>query len=237
MRRRVGDRRTATTVTSSAHLALRRADPPLRGDRQSGGRILVVQHGEKERLPGDPGLTALGRRQAEATAAWLQAHGPVRHVVSSPLRRALETAAPIAACFAMAVSTDQRLRERMNWEGGGQSLAEFLAEWRRSTADRAYMPAGGESSLAAGARFLQALGALADKAPANAMTAVGDIVVVSHGGITVEALRTLVGDDFLLTRQPLLLAEGVPSCAITTFVRVRDGWHAEVPSVRHLARI
>ena len=29
--------------------------------------VYVVQHGDKERLPGDPGLTALGRQQATRT--------------------------------------------------------------------------------------------------------------------------------------------------------------------------
>ena len=32
----------------------------------------LVQHGDKERVPGDPGLTELGKRQAEATARWLR---------------------------------------------------------------------------------------------------------------------------------------------------------------------
>jgi hypothetical protein len=34
-------------------------------------RVVVVQHGDKERLPGDPGLTELGKRQALTTARWL----------------------------------------------------------------------------------------------------------------------------------------------------------------------
>jgi hypothetical protein len=35
-------------------------------------RVVVVQHGDKERLPGDPGLTELGKRQALTTARWLR---------------------------------------------------------------------------------------------------------------------------------------------------------------------
>src|SRR4029453_1806778 len=60
------------------------------GDRRT-LRVLVVQHGEKERRPGDPGLTSRGRDQARRTATWLRTTaGPVGAVWSSPLRRAGE---------------------------------------------------------------------------------------------------------------------------------------------------
>ena len=56
--------------------------------------IYLVQHGDKERIPGDPGLTELGKGQAAVTARWLQ--GMKLHALySSPLRRARETAEPI----------------------------------------------------------------------------------------------------------------------------------------------
>jgi len=58
--------------------------------------IYLVQHGDKERLAGDPGLTELGSGQAGATARWLQGAG-LQALFSSPLRRARETAAAIAA--------------------------------------------------------------------------------------------------------------------------------------------
>ena len=47
--------------------------------------IYLVQHGDKERMPGDPGLTELGRGQAAVTARWLQAMG-LHSLYSSPLR-------------------------------------------------------------------------------------------------------------------------------------------------------
>src|SRR6266566_1563213 len=34
--------------------------------------VYLVQHGDKEPLPGDPGLTAWGRRQAAVTGRWLR---------------------------------------------------------------------------------------------------------------------------------------------------------------------
>ena len=45
--------------------------------------------------PADPPLTTEGRSEAEAVGRWL-ARRPVDHVVSSPMRRALETAEPLA---------------------------------------------------------------------------------------------------------------------------------------------
>ena len=45
--------------------------------------VYLVQHGDKERLPGDPGLTALGGQQATRTGRWLSGRG-VRALWTSP---------------------------------------------------------------------------------------------------------------------------------------------------------
>jgi hypothetical protein len=37
--------------------------------------VYLVQHGDKKRLPGDPGLTGKGRQQAAMTARWLRSAG------------------------------------------------------------------------------------------------------------------------------------------------------------------
>jgi broad specificity phosphatase PhoE len=89
--------------------------------------IYLVQHGDKERAAGDPGLTALGTRQAAVTARWLQERG-LRALYSSPLRRARETAAPVASATGLSVQLEIRLRERLNWDGS-QTFDAFLADW------------------------------------------------------------------------------------------------------------
>lgn len=64
-------------------------------------RLLLVRHGEAAAGWGDdpdPGLSALGRSQAEATAARLASLGPLPILVS-PLRRTRETAEPFAAAW------------------------------------------------------------------------------------------------------------------------------------------
>jgi Histidine phosphatase superfamily (branch 1) len=77
--------------------------------------VYLVQHGEKEPVAGDPGLTKLGSDQAGVTARWLQGAG-LQALFSSPLRRAQETAAAIAAATGLPVQLDSRLRERWNWD-------------------------------------------------------------------------------------------------------------------------
>jgi len=57
--------------------------------------IYLVQHGEKEPGPGDPGLTDTGREQAGRTARWLHPLG-LTAVYSSPQRRAWQTGQIIA---------------------------------------------------------------------------------------------------------------------------------------------
>jgi broad specificity phosphatase PhoE len=94
-----------------------------------GIEVLVVQHGEKARAAGDPGLTETGVRQAAAVATWLEKKGTkVSSIWASPLKRAQQTAEPIAAAFGLPVQTDARLRERMNWDDESEiSLEGFLA--------------------------------------------------------------------------------------------------------------
>lgn len=189
--------------------------------------ILVVQHGEKERVAGDPGLTAVGLHQAEVTAEWLRGAQRVTRLVSSPLRRALETAAPIARRLGLELNTDDRFRERMNWTPEtGQSLEDFLADWRRATTNRLFVPHSGDSSTRAADRFIAALG--------DVDTHGDPVVVVSHGGVTVDAMRTLIGDERVLDRSPTLISDGVPCCAVTTFVHDGGCWTIEGPAVDHL---
>ncbi|WP_172387261.1 histidine phosphatase family protein [Streptomyces sp. MNP-20] len=179
----------------------------------------VVQHAEKEHWPGDQRLTALGRSQAARTAQWLSLRG-LRAVVSSPLRRARETAEAIVTATGLELQVDARLRERANWEEG-QSLEEFMADWAKSVRDRSYVPRTGVSSHEAGAQFRAFLLDYASEP--------GPIAVTTHGGVTVDLLRTLL-DDQAVTSE--LMDVGVPSCAITT---IDDLAVVDIASTKHLA--
>jgi 2,3-bisphosphoglycerate-dependent phosphoglycerate mutase len=77
--------------------------------------LLLIRHGLPERIvgadgPADPVLTDEGRRQSERLAEWL-AHERIDHVLSSTLRRAQETAAPLASRLGLDVELVQGLSE------------------------------------------------------------------------------------------------------------------------------
>lgn len=164
--------------------------------------VYLIQHGEKEPRPGDPGLTGAGREQAIHTGRRLRSLG-VSALYSSPMRRARETAEGIASVTGLTVRRDARLRERLNWDGS-LPFEEFLDLWARTMRDRDWIPADGESSRQAGMRLQEFLSGLADTP--------GPVAAVTHGGVTVDLLRTLLGDDAV---PAAVLAAGIPPCAVT----------------------
>jgi probable phosphoglycerate mutase len=78
--------------------------------------LIWVRHGLPERIapgrgvPADPGLTAEGHEQARRLADWL-AHESINAVLSSPLRRARETAEPVARAHGLPVEIVEGLAE------------------------------------------------------------------------------------------------------------------------------
>lgn len=101
--------------------------------------VLLVRHGQTPTtgttLPGRaPGLhlSAAGEAQAAAAAARIAAYGRVDAVYSSPMERARETAAPIAAALGKRVRRAEGLNECDFGSWTGRSLASLrrLAAWR-----------------------------------------------------------------------------------------------------------
>ncbi|WP_308252936.1 histidine phosphatase family protein [Pseudonocardia sp. ICBG601] len=80
--------------------------------------LIVVRHGRPETVQGhvagaDPGLTEEGRHQADLLAALLTGAAGLApdRIVSSPMRRALQTAHPLAERTGLPVAVDDRLAE------------------------------------------------------------------------------------------------------------------------------
>lgn len=115
--------------------------------------IFLVRHGEAAASWGessDPGLSELGREQARAVAEALQASlAPDSQLLSSPLARARETAAPLAAALAAPVRVVDAfteilapvpLAERQAWlrqfmqQHWGEQPAS-LHQWRERATD------------------------------------------------------------------------------------------------------
>ncbi len=100
-------------------------------------QVHLLRHGEVfnpdavlyGRLPGFH-LSDLGRRMAQVVADDLAASGhDVVDVVASPLERAQETAAPVAAAFGLDVSTDERLIEAANSFQGDHVVGARARLW------------------------------------------------------------------------------------------------------------
>ncbi len=182
--------------------------------------VYLVQHGEKEPVPGDPGLTGTGQEQARQAGRRLRDLG-IGVLYSSPMRRARETAEGVASVTGLTVEFDARLRERLNWDGSVPFDA-FLDLWARTMRDRDRVPADGESSRQAGMRLEEFLSGLADTP--------GPVAAVTHGGVTVDLLRNRLGDDAVPSA---VLATGIPPCAVTA---VDDLTVIMIASVSHLRR-
>jgi broad specificity phosphatase PhoE len=150
--------------------------------------LLLVRHGQttpnvEGRLLGrlDPPLTPRGEEQARTVAAALPR--PDR-VVSSPLRRAVQTAAE----FGTDVEVDERWIELDYGEFDGRVLADVPAEtWRRWRRESSFAPPGGESLDTLAARVHDACEELASAA-ADAV-----VVVVSHVSPIKAALAWALG--------------------------------------------
>lgn len=89
-------------------------------------KLLLVRHGESEANLRDvfaghynPDLTERGKEQAACTAAFLEQNYTVDAIYSSDLRRACQTAKPIADTFGLPIMPDKEMREIFagDWEG------------------------------------------------------------------------------------------------------------------------
>jgi probable phosphoglycerate mutase len=169
---------------------------PGSGWRPAGGRpttTLLLRHGEtalsaERRFAGrgDIPLTETGLAQAAAVADRLARRGGVDVIVTSPLRRASQTAAKVAGATGVRVEVDDDLAETDfgSWEG--LTFAEVMAsapdELTAWMADADVAPPGGESFADVAVRVGAALDRLLELH--QGQTA----LVVSH----VTPIKTLV---------------------------------------------
>lgn len=186
--------------------------------------LVLVRHGEATAnaaglLLGrtDAPLTEAGRAQAAALGSRL---GPVSRLVSSPLRRALDTAEALG--LGLEVVVDDRWVEVDYGEHEGQALGDVPAEvWRRWRQDPDYLPEGGESLRQVGNRVRDACEELMTTPGAGARSDGGDVVVVSHVSPIKAAVAWALGTG-----------EGTAwHLHLSTGSITRIGWGAGIPVV------
>lgn len=169
-----------------------------------------VRHGEslynaEGRIQGqsDVPLSELGRRQSQAVAAAL-AGLPIEAIYASPLRRAMQTARPVAEGLNLEIETDPRLMEvhagvfqdklRVDLD---RSYPSEYARWRSGDPDFA-IP-GGESRRDLGRRGREVFEEIGRGGHQR-------VAVVTHGGLLAAALKALL--EIPAERHPFVLQNG-----------------------------
>jgi ribonuclease H / adenosylcobalamin/alpha-ribazole phosphatase len=161
---------------------------------------VLLRHGDTQLSPEhrfsglrDVPLSTSGTQQAKAAACRLAAGAPIDAVVSSPLQRAVATAAIAARELALTAVIDEDLRETDFGAWEGLTLAEIqqrwpvaAARWRR---DPEQAPPDGESFAATALRVNRAC----------------DRLLRDHGGQTILVVCHITPIKILLCR-----ALGVP---------------------------
>lgn len=188
------------------------------------GSVILVRHGEAEgnrhhRLIGwsEVGLTDAGRHQARMVADRLS-QAPVHRIVSSDLRRTVETAAPLAKALDMEPVLDSRFREIDNGEWTGLTPDEvsngWTEVWQRYLDGHDVVRPGGERWSDVRARVISGLEEL--------LAADGVSVVFSHGGPLVIAAAWASGVDLKgnVFKGPIASAENASLCTIVAGPRL-----------------
>ncbi|HEY4615914.1 MAG TPA: histidine phosphatase family protein [Citricoccus sp.] len=154
--------------------------------------VHLVRHGEVHnpdrilygRIPGY-GLSDLGRRMAEDLGGWFAQRaedtGRVPALlISSPLQRARETAAPIGAALGLQIGTDERVLEATNrFEGLAGVKGQLRNPRYWPLLVNPFRPSWGEPYRAQVARMAEAVQDLRDRALAQDGEG-AEAIIVSH---------------------------------------------------------
>jgi probable phosphoglycerate mutase len=175
--------------------------------------LVLLRHGQTEynagsRMQGqlDTDLSDLGRSQAVAAAEVLAKRQPLL-IVSSDLRRALDTATSLGERSGLSVEVDERLRETHlgDWQGLTHHEVDDVAPgarlaWRD---DARWAPHGGESRVDVAARSLPVVHELVANQPEWGVDEPDrPVVLVAHGGLIAALTAALL--DLPVDNWPIL---------------------------------
>jgi len=154
-------------------------------------RVVLLRHGQTDynvagRMQGhiDSHLSEVGRAQA-VQAAPVLATMHFDRIISSDLRRAVDTAGIVAEAIGLPVKFDARLRETHLGEWQGRGVAEVdadypgqISDWR---SDPRWTPPGGESRVDVVARSLPVVEEIDDEFADE--PGEQSLLLVAHGGM------------------------------------------------------
>lgn len=185
-------------------------------------------------MPGNPALTAFGKNQAEQTATYFL-DKKVELIITSPLKRTLQTAQIIAKKLKIPLEVNRDLWERANWEKN-LTLEKFHEIWQKASEDRDFNPSVGDSSKHAGNRIKELVEKLAKERKHHT------VLLVTHGGIITDFLRNLFSDEYLVKTyfgdHQHLMQSTIKECSITAIKYQQGRFELELlASAEHLENI
>ncbi|MFC4617582.1 histidine phosphatase family protein [Camelliibacillus cellulosilyticus] len=134
--------------------------------------IYLIRHAQAEGQAHDAPLTIKGMKGAEALADFLR-DSRIQAIYSSPYKRALQTASPLAQKLGLTIEVDERLGERIL---SSQNMPDWLECLQATFKDLDLAYEGGESSRMAIDRAMRALHDIL-------LTGVEKAAAVTHGNL------------------------------------------------------
>lgn len=195
-------------------------------------RAFLLRHGESRSnaaagvvsLPEEEGdrLSDRGERQASAAAGLIASFAPAR-IVCSPMRRALETAAPIAERTGLEPEVWDWIHELREPPGYAELSEEeqqrqrWSNRMREHAGDPHFKPYGGESFAELRARVERTLARLVDDD-------VDGTLLIGHGiFFRFTFALTMLGEQFEPARIDQLWRIGSLNCGLSVFEHTRAG--------------
>jgi probable phosphoglycerate mutase len=167
--------------------------------------LLLIRHAEPERVapgsgsrPADPLLTERGREQAQRLAHWLE-NEPVDAVLTSPLRRAHETAAAVGDKLGIDVEVVDGLKEydaHAEYYIPVEELRETRDHHWRAMIEGRWKELGGEDPDVFQHRVVPCVDGVIRRFPGERVAA------VCHGGVINVYLAALLGLERHLWFEP-----------------------------------
>lgn len=169
----------------------------------------LARHGDKIKEMGEVGLTKLGKRQSLLTGNYLKDRS-IELIITSPVKRARETADIISTILNIPCVEDSRLIERISFgDIPRQTYRQYLEMCDFSVKNREFVLPNGNSSVMAGRQLESVLRDYSARKHKN-------LVLISHGGVIVDFIRNIISDEQLKKLSASVFEKlQVESCSIT----------------------